>query len=25
VVSDKGTPRKDDSFVSKAMEYMFGW
>ncbi|TSR51424.1 Nucleoporin NUP53 [Bagarius yarrelli] len=24
VVSDKETPRKDDSFVSKAMEYMFG-
>ncbi|KAK7938937.1 hypothetical protein WMY93_002263 [Mugilogobius chulae] len=25
VVSDRKTPRKDDSFVSKAMEYMFGW
>ncbi|XP_034550201.1 nucleoporin NUP35 [Notolabrus celidotus] len=25
VVSDRHTPRKDDSFVSKAMEYMFGW
>ncbi|XP_006636545.3 nucleoporin NUP35 [Lepisosteus oculatus] len=25
VVSDKQTPRKDESFVSKAMEYMFGW
>ncbi|XP_076858252.1 nucleoporin NUP35 isoform X2 [Brachyhypopomus gauderio] len=25
VVSDRDTPRKDDSFVSKAMEYMFGW
>ncbi|XP_063070510.1 nucleoporin NUP35 isoform X2 [Engraulis encrasicolus] len=25
VVADKNTPRKDDSFVSKAMEYMFGW
>lgn len=25
VVADKQTPRKDDSFVSKAMEYMFGW
>ncbi|XP_055005051.1 nucleoporin NUP35 isoform X2 [Boleophthalmus pectinirostris] len=25
VVSDRQTPRKDDSFVSKAMEYMFGW
>ncbi|KAG9271748.1 nucleoporin NUP35 [Astyanax mexicanus] len=25
VVSDRETPRKDDSLVSKAMEYMFGW
>ncbi|KAM4608245.1 nucleoporin NUP35 isoform 2-T3 [Polymixia lowei] len=25
VVADKLTPRKDDSFVSKAMEYMFSW
>ncbi|KAM6934260.1 nucleoporin NUP35 isoform 1-T1 [Xenentodon cancila] len=25
VVADRQTPRKDDSFVSKAMEYMFGW
>lgn len=25
VVADRHTPRKDDSFVSKAMEYMFGW
>lgn len=25
VVTDRDTPRKDDSFVSKAMEYMFGW
>ncbi|KAK2840337.1 hypothetical protein Q5P01_014077 [Channa striata] len=25
VVTDRQTPRKDDSFVSKAMEYMFGW
>uniref|UniRef100_A0AAY4EP63 Nucleoporin NUP53 n=1 Tax=Denticeps clupeoides TaxID=299321 RepID=A0AAY4EP63_9TELE len=25
VVADQHTPRKDDSFVSKAMEYMFGW
>ncbi|XP_036396960.1 nucleoporin NUP35-like isoform X1 [Megalops cyprinoides] len=25
VVADKQTPKKDDSFVSKAMEYMFGW
>ncbi|XP_030642869.1 nucleoporin NUP35 [Chanos chanos] len=25
VVSDRQTPKKDDSFVSKAMEYMFGW
>ncbi|XP_061697857.1 nucleoporin NUP35 isoform X2 [Syngnathoides biaculeatus] len=25
VVTDSHTPRKDDSFVSKAMEYMFGW
>ncbi|KAF7646891.1 hypothetical protein LDENG_00180870 [Lucifuga dentata] len=25
VVSDRQTPRKDDSFVSKAMEFMFGW
>ncbi|XP_062862270.1 nucleoporin NUP35 isoform X2 [Trichomycterus rosablanca] len=25
VVTDRETPRKDDSFVSKAMEYMFGW
>ncbi|CAL8240950.1 unnamed protein product [Merluccius merluccius] len=25
VVADKLTPRKDDGFVSKAMEYMFGW
>ncbi|KAM3607724.1 uncharacterized protein V6R79_012638 [Siganus canaliculatus] len=24
-VTDRQTPRKDDSFVSKAMEYMFGW
>ncbi|TRY82080.1 hypothetical protein DNTS_008358 [Danionella cerebrum] len=25
VVSDQQTPKKDESFVSKAMEYMFGW
>ncbi|OCT63691.1 hypothetical protein XELAEV_18044791mg [Xenopus laevis] len=25
VVSDKPAPRKDESIVSKAMEYMFGW
>ncbi|KAM9343517.1 nucleoporin NUP35 isoform 2-T2 [Pholidichthys leucotaenia] len=25
VVADRQMPRKDDSFVSKAMEYMFGW
>lgn len=25
VVADKQTPRKDNSLVSKAMEYMFGW
>ncbi|XP_074513812.1 nucleoporin NUP35 isoform X1 [Sebastes fasciatus] len=25
VVADRQTPRKDDSMVSKAMEYMFGW
>uniref|UniRef100_H3D1Y0 Nucleoporin NUP53 n=1 Tax=Tetraodon nigroviridis TaxID=99883 RepID=H3D1Y0_TETNG len=25
VVTDRQTPRKDDSFVSKAIEYMFGW
>ncbi|XP_069464407.1 nucleoporin NUP35 isoform X3 [Ambystoma mexicanum] len=25
VVSDRQTPRKDESMVSKAMEYMFGW
>ncbi|XP_041923614.1 nucleoporin NUP35 isoform X2 [Alosa pseudoharengus] len=25
VVADRQTPRKDDTFVSKAMEYMFGW
>ncbi|KTF87312.1 hypothetical protein cypCar_00038949 [Cyprinus carpio] len=25
VVSDQQTPKKDDSLVSKAMEYMFGW
>ncbi|KAM4626691.1 nucleoporin NUP35 [Discoglossus pictus] len=25
VVADKQTPRKDESIVSKAMEYMFGW
>ncbi|XP_053733963.1 nucleoporin NUP35 isoform X1 [Synchiropus splendidus] len=25
VVTDRQTPRKDDSFVSKAMEYMFSW
>uniref|UniRef100_A0AAQ4PY36 Nucleoporin NUP53 n=1 Tax=Gasterosteus aculeatus aculeatus TaxID=481459 RepID=A0AAQ4PY36_GASAC len=25
VVADRQTPRKDDSLVSKAMEYMFGW
>ncbi|XP_077175490.1 nucleoporin NUP35-like isoform X1 [Paroedura picta] len=25
VVSDRLTPRKDESIVSKAMEYMFGW
>ncbi|XP_031442307.1 nucleoporin NUP35 isoform X2 [Clupea harengus] len=25
VVADRQTPRKDDSIVSKAMEYMFGW
>ncbi|XP_019960736.1 nucleoporin NUP35 [Paralichthys olivaceus] len=25
VVADRQTPRKDNSIVSKAMEYMFGW
>ncbi|XP_032879698.1 nucleoporin NUP35 isoform X2 [Amblyraja radiata] len=25
VVSDRQTPRKDETLVSKAMEYMFGW
>lgn len=25
VLSDQQTPKKDDSLVSKAMEYMFGW
>lgn len=25
VVSDQQTPRKDDSFVTKVLEYMFGW
>ncbi|XP_028928159.1 nucleoporin NUP35 isoform X3 [Ornithorhynchus anatinus] len=25
VVSDRQTPRKDESLLSKAMEYMFGW
>ncbi|KAE8580721.1 hypothetical protein XENTR_v10024512 [Xenopus tropicalis] len=25
VVADKQAPRKDESIVSKAMEYMFGW
>ncbi|KAM6946030.1 LOW QUALITY PROTEIN: nucleoporin NUP35 [Aplochiton taeniatus] len=25
VVADRQTPRRDDSLVSKAMEYMFGW
>ncbi|OCT61223.1 hypothetical protein XELAEV_18047247mg [Xenopus laevis] len=25
VVTDKPAPRKDESIVSKAMEYMFGW
>ncbi|XP_060636175.2 nucleoporin NUP35 isoform X2 [Anolis sagrei] len=25
VVSDRQTPRKDESIVSKALEYMFGW
>ncbi|NWR85285.1 NUP35 protein, partial [Furnarius figulus] len=25
VVSDRQTPRKDESIVSKAMEYVFGW
>ncbi|KAM9305933.1 nucleoporin NUP35 isoform 3-T3 [Gastrophryne carolinensis] len=25
VVSDKQTPRKDESMVSKALEYVFGW
>ncbi|KPP62864.1 nucleoporin NUP53-like [Scleropages formosus] len=25
VIPDKQTPRKDDSFVTKAMEYVFGW
>ncbi|XP_038148406.1 nucleoporin NUP35 isoform X2 [Cyprinodon tularosa] len=25
VVADRQTPRKDDSLVSKAMEYVFGW
>lgn len=25
VVADRQTPRKDETFVSKAMEYMFGW
>lgn len=24
-MTDRQTPRKDDSFVSKAIEYMFGW
>ncbi|XP_061091475.1 nucleoporin NUP35-like [Conger conger] len=25
VVSDQQTPRKDDSFATKVLEYMFGW
>ncbi|KAM8934688.1 nucleoporin NUP35 [Pelodytes ibericus] len=25
VLSDKKTPRKDDSIISKTMEYIFGW
>ncbi|NWH66548.1 NUP35 protein, partial [Geococcyx californianus] len=25
VISDRQTPRKDESIVSKAMEYVFGW
>ncbi|NXI44254.1 NUP35 protein, partial [Galbula dea] len=25
VVSDRQTPRKDESIISKAMEYVFGW
>ncbi|NXH20598.1 NUP35 protein, partial [Bucco capensis] len=25
VVSDRQTPKKDESMISKAMEYMFGW
>ncbi|XP_032384755.1 nucleoporin NUP35 isoform X2 [Etheostoma spectabile] len=25
VLADRQTPKKDDSLVSKAMEYMFGW
>ncbi|XP_038607821.1 nucleoporin NUP35 [Tachyglossus aculeatus] len=25
VVSDRQTPRKDESLISKAMEYVFGW
>ncbi|XP_009083452.1 PREDICTED: nucleoporin NUP53 [Acanthisitta chloris] len=25
VVSDRQTPRKDESIISKAMEYLFGW
>uniref|UniRef100_A0A4W3IX49 Nucleoporin NUP53 n=2 Tax=Callorhinchus milii TaxID=7868 RepID=A0A4W3IX49_CALMI len=25
VIADRQTPKKDDSLVSKAMEYMFGW
>uniref|UniRef100_A0A2K5QF00 Nucleoporin NUP35 n=1 Tax=Cebus imitator TaxID=2715852 RepID=A0A2K5QF00_CEBIM len=25
VISDRQTPKKDESLVSKAMEYMFGW
>uniref|UniRef100_A0A8C6XNF8 Nucleoporin NUP53 n=1 Tax=Naja naja TaxID=35670 RepID=A0A8C6XNF8_NAJNA len=25
VISDRQTPRKDESIVSKALEYMFGW
>lgn len=25
VISDRQTPKKDESLVSRAMEYMFGW
>ncbi|XP_072817353.1 nucleoporin NUP35 isoform X2 [Vicugna pacos] len=25
VISDRQTPKKDESLISKAMEYMFGW